>query len=137
MQISGRNFEPDWGLYNGAVGTVVEIVFNKNESPLDGTLPQYILVYFPQYCAPSWISEKPTWVPIPSITMNCSNYCCQFNFAPLGLDYAKSSNTFQGETCGPGHPMPCITVQPGMRNWNIVALDFYTRFYQEQPPLAL
>ena len=32
MQISGRNFEPDWGLYNGAVGTVVEIVFNENEN---------------------------------------------------------------------------------------------------------
>ena len=54
MQISGRNFEPDWGLYNGAVGTVVEIVFNENENPLDGTLPQYILVDFPQYRGPSW-----------------------------------------------------------------------------------
>ena len=29
VQISGRNFEPDWGLYNGAIGTVVEIVFMK------------------------------------------------------------------------------------------------------------
>jgi hypothetical protein len=58
VQISGRNFEPDWGLYNGAVGTVVEIVFNENENPLDGTLPQYILVDFPQYRGPSWISEN-------------------------------------------------------------------------------
>ena len=29
VQISGRNFEPDWGLCNGAVGTVAEIVFNE------------------------------------------------------------------------------------------------------------
>ena len=113
MQISGKNFEPDWGLYNGAVGTVVEIVFNENENPLDGTLPQYILVDFPQYRGPSWISEKPTWIPIPSIEMNCSNYCCQFMFVPLSLAYSKTGHTFQGQTCGPGHPIPCIIVQPG------------------------
>lgn len=113
VQISGKNFEPDWGLYNGAVGTVVEIVFNENENPLDGTLPQYILVDFPQYRGPSWISEKPTWIPIPSIEMNCSNYCCQFMFVPLSLAYSKTGHTFQGQTCGPGHPIPCIIVQPG------------------------
>jgi hypothetical protein len=39
VQISGRNFEPDWGQYNEAFGTVVQIVFNENENPLDGTLP--------------------------------------------------------------------------------------------------
>jgi hypothetical protein len=94
VQISGKNFEPDWGLYNGAVGTVVEIVFNENENPLDGTLPQYILVDFPQYRGPSWISEKPTWIPIPSIEMNCSNYCCQFMFVPLSLAYSKTGHTF-------------------------------------------
>jgi hypothetical protein len=36
VQICGKNFEPDWGLFNGAVGTVKEIV-NKDENPLDGT----------------------------------------------------------------------------------------------------
>jgi hypothetical protein len=102
------------GLYNGAVGTVVEIVFNKNENPLNGLLPQYILVDFPQYCGPSWISEKPTLVPIPSIEMNFSNYCCQCNFVPLSLAYAKTGHKFHDQTYSPGHPIPFITVQPWM-----------------------
>jgi len=29
VQISGKNYEPDWGLFNGAVGTVQEIVYLK------------------------------------------------------------------------------------------------------------
>jgi hypothetical protein len=45
--------------------------------------------------------------------MNCSNYCCQFTFIPLSLAYAKTGHTFQGQTCGPGHPIPYIIVQPG------------------------
>jgi len=29
------------------------------------------------------------------------------------LAYSKTGHTFQGQTCGPGHPIPCIIVQPG------------------------
>jgi hypothetical protein len=32
VQISNKNFEPDWGLYNGEIGTVVEIVINENKT---------------------------------------------------------------------------------------------------------
>jgi hypothetical protein len=35
VQLTGKNFEPDWGLFNGTQGTIKEIVYNKNESPLD------------------------------------------------------------------------------------------------------
>ncbi len=45
--------------------------------------------------------------------MNCNKYCCQLNYIPLSLAYAKTGHTFQGQTCGPGHPIPCIIVQPG------------------------
>jgi hypothetical protein len=34
-------------------------------------------------------------------------------FVPLSLAYSKIGHTFQGQTCGPGHPIPCIIVQPG------------------------
>ncbi len=49
VQIADRNFEPDWGLFNGAVGKVVEIVYNENTSPLGATCPQFIIVDFPTY----------------------------------------------------------------------------------------
>jgi hypothetical protein len=38
---------------------VKEIVFKKGESPLDGTLPQFVIVEFLEYCGPAWI-KKPT-----------------------------------------------------------------------------
>jgi hypothetical protein len=53
VQLAGRNFDPDWGLYNGSIGTVKEIVFKKGESPLDGTLPQYVIADFLEYCGPA------------------------------------------------------------------------------------
>ncbi len=36
VQISGKNFEPDWGLFSGALGVVKDIVFKEEESRLDG-----------------------------------------------------------------------------------------------------
>ena len=66
VQITGRNFEPDWGLYNGAIGTVKEIVYSADESPIEGHFPQYVIVQFPQYCGPPWMPEQPT----VSLTVN-------------------------------------------------------------------
>jgi len=113
VQIMGRNFEPDWGLYNGSIGTVKEIVFDKDENPLDGTLPQYVIVEFPDYCGPPWIEDRPKWVPIPQIELQCQSHCCTVRFIPLSLAYAKTGHTFQGQSAGPGHSIPCIVIQPG------------------------
>ena len=113
VQLAGRNFEPDWGLYNGSIGTVKEIVFNKGESPLDGTLPQYVIVEFLEYCGPAWIKNQPKWVPIPPVEIQCQSHCCSVKFVPLSLAYAKTGHTFQGQSAGPGHSIPCIIIQPG------------------------
>ena len=85
VQLMGRNFEPDWGLYNGSIGTVKEIVFERDENPLDGTLPQYVLVDFPEYCGPPWLKDKPKWVPIPPVELQCQSHCCNVKFIPLTL----------------------------------------------------
>jgi hypothetical protein len=87
--------QPDWGLFNGTVGTVKEIVFNKDENPLDGTLPQYIIVDFPDYCGSPWIENKQTWVPIPQIELSCSNFCCLICF--IQGNRVKSSIFFIGD----------------------------------------
>ena len=113
VQLMGRNFEPDWGLYNGSIGTVKEIVFERDENPLDGTLPQYVLVDFPEYCGPPWLKDKPKWVPIPPVELQCQSHCCNVKFIPLTLAYAKTGHTFQGQSAGPGHVIPCIIIQPG------------------------
>jgi hypothetical protein len=113
VQITGKNFEPDWGLFNGAVGDVVEIVYEEGASPLDGSCPEYVIVDIPTYRGPSWIPNKPTWVPIPPIEVKCQNHCCTFKYIPLSLAYAKTGHTFQGQNVGPNHAIPCIIVHPG------------------------
>ena len=117
VQLTGKNFEPDWGLYNGSIGTVKEIVFNKNSNPLDGTQPEYVIVDFPQYCGPQWMESEKTWVPIPVVEMSCSKRCCQLQYIPLSLAYAKTCHTFQGQSVGKNCPISCIIVQPGTRDF--------------------
>ncbi len=60
VSICGRNFWPKWGLHNGALGTVIEIVFRKGESPNNGDLPLFVVVDFKAYCGPAWDPANPT-----------------------------------------------------------------------------
>ena len=46
VQITGKNFKPQWGLYNSAMGIVRDIVFKKEQNPNLGHLPEYVLVEF-------------------------------------------------------------------------------------------
>ena len=49
VHLYGKNLKPEWGLYNGSIGKVVDIVYQKGCSPNTNDLPQYTLVEFPQY----------------------------------------------------------------------------------------
>ena len=53
VAIKGRNFQPRWGLYNGSIGTVREIVFGENKNPNEGNLPLYVAVELPSYKPPA------------------------------------------------------------------------------------
>jgi len=59
VAIENRNFNPIWGLHNGACGIVKEIVFNKGKNPNNGDLPLYVVVEFPLYCGPIWDKDNP------------------------------------------------------------------------------
>ena len=60
VSITGKNFAPEWGLYNNAIGYVDEIVFDKNSNPNNNDQPLYIAVYSPQ-CqnGPTWDKDNP------------------------------------------------------------------------------
>lgn len=58
--LNSKNFEPGWGLYNGAIGKVDESVFEDGKSPNAGDFPLYIAVDFPQYTGPTWDENNPT-----------------------------------------------------------------------------
>jgi energy-coupling factor transporter ATP-binding protein EcfA2 len=57
--VEGYNFQPLWGIHNGACGTVQEIVFAEHKDPNRGDHPEYVVVKFPQYIGPIWDTENP------------------------------------------------------------------------------
>ena len=38
---------------------VKEIVYEADQSPIDGHLPQFVIVEFPQYRGPVWMQSQP------------------------------------------------------------------------------
>lgn len=104
--LQGRNFCPRWGLYNGAIGTVEEMHFEKTETgedpdPNKGDYPAYVVVDFPHYRGPAWDPNSPKSVPIPVVTDSCDFHCCTRTFMPLDICFATTIHKLQGLTVGP------------------------------------
>ena len=60
VAIKGQNFLPKWGLFNGAVGTVIHINFEKGDNPNNKDLPSFVIVDFKNYKGPIWNKKHPT-----------------------------------------------------------------------------
>lgn len=128
VAIENRNFCPQWGLHNGAVGTVQEIIFESGENPNNGHLPKAVIVAFPQYQGPIWDKDNPTHVPIPVSMYRCDKGCCTRTFIPLELAYARTIHKFQGLTAGPvdkgkiPNPYECIICDPDEKKFEGTSL---------------
>lgn len=105
-----RNFVVEYGLMNGSIGVVKDIVYENKEGPGRSLseLPLYVVVEFPLcnigsdangHCFP----DKPaTWIPIPVVTALCEKKCCTIQTIPLRVCIAVSIHKGQGMTVGPG-----------------------------------
>ena len=119
VRIVDKNFEPTWGLYNNAIGKVVEIVFAPGKDPNNGDLPSYVAVRFESYCGPTWDESDPKVVPVPMVTLRCDKKCCSATFCPLEIAFGMTLHTFQGQSAGPvekGQPknsVDRVIVEPG------------------------
>ena len=60
VAIKGQNFMPKWGLFNGAVGTVIHINFEKGDNPNNKDRPTFVIVDFKNYKGPIWNKKHPT-----------------------------------------------------------------------------
>ena len=97
------------GLNNGAIGTVVAIVYNKGKKP--PTFPEFIVVDFPKYKGPPMYEEHPTWVPITVNTVHCEHKCCMREGYPLKSGYAITIAKSQGLTIGKDELVTCAIIK--------------------------
>src|SRR5688572_17146056 len=72
VQLTGTNLCPKWGLYHGARGKVLDIVYDPSQSPIED-LPLYVLLDIPQYCGLAFIEGHLTVVPIAPIMVPCKH----------------------------------------------------------------
>ncbi|GFH43542.1 hypothetical protein CTEN210_00015 [Chaetoceros tenuissimus] len=109
---------PLQGLFNGSLGTVIDIRFAKGESPLTGNLPLFVIVDFDNYCGPPWDNRYPTYVPVPIQTLlenrsKCNLRCCEMKYVPLEIAFARTLHKVQGQSIGEGHPVTIMVFNPG------------------------
>jgi hypothetical protein len=101
VEITKVNIEPTWGLFNGAIGTLVDIIFRQGEYPNEGHLPTVVVVDLKHYRGPIWDKDNPTHVPIVPIQRRYKPMCCTRKQIPLQIAWAKTIHSLQGHNAGP------------------------------------
>ena len=87
------NLKATWGLFNGAVGTVVDIIYNGGSRPTDdpAPLPSVLFVQFLGYKFPPCMDDDPTVVPIVPVSRCTDCVCrCKRVQVPLRLSWATT-----------------------------------------------
>ncbi|XP_066921518.1 uncharacterized protein [Clytia hemisphaerica] len=99
------------GLNNGAIGTVISIIYKPNVKPPQ--MPEIVIVDFPRYKGPVWDEHHPTWVPITANIVTCEDVkkCCKRTGFPLITGYAITIAKSQGMTIGPNQQVTNVIIK--------------------------
>ena len=114
------NLKAGWGLYNGAVGTVVDIAYKPGSRPTDdsASLPDTVFVRFPGYKGPPYVNEDATLVPIVPVSRSTDCTCrCKRLQVPLRLSWGTTIHKCQGMTVGTGEAFRYVVIHPGKHNF--------------------
>ena len=114
------NLKAEWGLYNGAVGTVVDIVYADGCRPSDdpAPLPDVVFVRFPGYKGPPYINEDPTLVSIVPVSRSTECTChCKRLQVPLRLAWGTTIHKCQGMNVGVGEAFRYVVIHPGKHDF--------------------
>ncbi|KAL9956688.1 hypothetical protein ACROYT_G038207 [Oculina patagonica] len=114
------NLKAAWGLYNGAVGTVVDIVYKDGCRPTDDPppLPDVVFVRFAGYKGPPYIDDDPTLVPIVPVVRSTDCACrCKRSQVPFRLSWGTTIHKCQGLTVGSGEAFRYVVIHPGKHDF--------------------
>ncbi len=112
------NFVIEYGLMNGSIGIVCEIVYENKEGPNGSSfeLPLYVVVEFMHCTIGSDVNgqcfedQPPTWIPIPFAKAHCDKKCCSIETIPLRVCIAIAIHKSRGMTIGPGQQFEKVIV---------------------------
>ncbi|XP_033726129.1 uncharacterized protein LOC117315835 [Pecten maximus] len=107
-----------YGLFNGSVGTVIDIIYPENETPKT-SLPLVVMVQFDKYTGPPFIHDIPKCVPITSIKrgLECPCHNCKITQIPLRLGWGTTIHRCQGMTIGENESSRYIVISPGTKSF--------------------
>jgi hypothetical protein len=108
-----NNLYTEWGLFNGAIGEVVDVVYATPQGPGSSELPKYVTVRYPHYIGPAWIQSDPTLVPVPVTEKKCDRHCCSRSSIPLVPAWALTIHKCQGMTIGENEPIKKAAIYLG------------------------
>jgi len=94
-----------YGLNNGAMGTVVAVLYGNDYQVGIESLPLAVVVDFPLYTGEAWDPAHPTWVPIPVNTSKDVQSGAVRKGWPLKPGWATVIHKSQGMSIGDGKPI--------------------------------
>ena len=110
------NLNVSYGLFNGAVGTVMDIIYKTDSSPTHSQ-PHIILVNFPKYTGPQFLPEHPKIIPVTPVERRLDCGRCKRKQVPLRLGWGTTIHRCQGMTIGEGELNRYIVIDPGSKSF--------------------
>ena len=108
------NLSVSFGLFNGSMGVVTDIIYLEGRSPKD-SLPDVVMVNFSKYTGKPFLEDDPKVVPIVPVerVVDCFCHGCRRKQIPLRLGWGTTIHKCQGMTIGKGEANRYIVIDPG------------------------